>query len=139
MIFELRNLINTTFMIEMKLEKSVLVSVRKSQSNQSFIFYTMNDFSAQFLIENEKIWRTEFEKTINSEIIIEKDEKWEKFVIHHISMNIFEEDEELIQLQDEIERFNNISLKKSSVWLTSLEKRTQNKYASILVFTENQE
>jgi hypothetical protein len=136
-IYQIRNAINFAFLTEKDIKSPVIASIRSSQSNQSLILTTMENFNSDFLYENESIWKEEVEKALNSKIQIEKEEKWGKMVIHHIPINLFDDpDTGLEDLQEEIEKYNDISLKKLPIWLTK--NRENRKYASILLYTKTE-
>ena len=135
---QLRNLINDSFSMHNITTKAVVGGVFKSVSEQSVIITTMADFSSDFLIQHKDIWQETFSESINSDLQLEKDEKWGKFVLHDIPTKIFNTEDGMMLLREELELYNpGLILKKNPIWLTSWEKRDASQTASVLVFVEN--
>jgi hypothetical protein len=59
-------------------------------------------------------------------------------VIHKILTEMFEGEEGLSLLKEEIEIYNHISLKKNSIWLFSQENRETKRHVSALIFLETE-
>ncbi|KMW69793.1 hypothetical protein BDDG_13949 [Blastomyces dermatitidis ATCC 18188] len=75
----------------------------------------MPEFSAEFLIQNENLWKSAIESLLNTTILSERDEKWDKFILHDISVEIFDCEEEMLLLKNELEEYNSIQLRKEPV------------------------
>ena len=86
---QLRNLINDAFAMYNITTKAVVGGVFKSFSEQSIIVTTIADFSSNFLTGHKDIWPKGFSESINSDLQLEKDEKWNKFVLHNIPIKLF--------------------------------------------------
>ena len=135
---QLRNLINDAFAMHNITIKAVVGGVFKSFSEQSIIVTTMADFSSDFLIRHKDIWQDAFSESINSDLQLEKDEKWGKFVLHDIPTKLFNIEDGMMLLKEELELYNpGLILKKNPIWLTSWEKRDVSQTASVLVFVDN--
>ncbi|KMW69735.1 hypothetical protein BDDG_13889 [Blastomyces dermatitidis ATCC 18188] len=72
----------------------------------------MPEFSAEYLIQNENLWKSAVESLLNTTILSERDEKWDKFILHDISVEIFDCEEEMLLLKNELEEYNFIQLRK---------------------------
>ena len=135
---QLRNLINDAFFMHNIAFKAVVAAVVKSFSGQSIIIVTMANYSSDFLLHHKDIWQEPFSESINSDLKLEKDEKWGKFVLHDIPTKLFNMEDGMLLLREELEQYNpGLTLKKDPVWLTSWEKRDVSRTASVLVFVEN--
>ena len=79
--------------------------VIKSLLEINIILVTIEQYSAEFLIQNKAIWEPyfKFRNTI-------KDSTWHKVVIYRISTKIFDQDNRLEFLEEEIKIFNRINL-----------------------------
>jgi hypothetical protein len=128
-----RDQINQQFYLQKKIDKPVIQQVVRSRNNLSIVLTTMENFSAQFLIENQKIWQNSIPfKTI------EKDEKWQQLVIHQVPNKFFSSDDGLHLLKSEIETFNPIKLTRNPIWLSKEENRIKKVFSSILISVKNQ-
>ena len=76
-----RDLINQELQKQLKLaaNKPVLAAIVKSQLHQNIVLTTTDNYNADFLIENEKIWSKFFKY---SKIL--KDLAWYKIVAHGV-------------------------------------------------------
>ncbi|MCO8751499.1 hypothetical protein KLO70_19075 [Clostridioides difficile] len=139
LIFQIRNEINHALnsVFESESHKSVVASVESSFLGNSIILTTMPEFNSEILIQNQQIWTPIVKSILKTEISVEKDEKWGKFVLHDIPTAIFNHDDGLIQLQHEIEDYNSIKLKKLPIWLNNEEQREKRQNASVLIITES--
>ncbi|OAS99457.1 uncharacterized protein BDCG_16146 [Blastomyces dermatitidis ER-3] len=72
----------------------------------------MPEFSAEFLIQNENLWKSAVESLLNTTILSERDEKWDKFILHDIPVEIFDCEEGMLLLKNELEEYNFIQLRK---------------------------
>ena len=137
--FVLRNKINDVFSHEKLAEKPVLSSICKSFRGNSIVFMTTDYFSADFLQQHRQIWQSALSDLVNfdSNIKAHKDEHWGAFVVHGIFTEIFNIENGLSLLKEEIETFNSIQLKRTPVWLSSAENREFKKHASALFHVEN--
>ena len=75
--------------------------ITKSQSNQSIVITTMPNFSVKYLVEKTEVW-----KNIIPHQKIYTDEKWVKIVIHTVPIRLFNTDDNLYLLKQEIKTFN---------------------------------
>jgi hypothetical protein len=131
--FALRNEINRSF-INNNINKPVIASITKSQSNLSIIITTMNDFSAKYLIESKETWESLIPFTK-----YQFDEEWIKLIIHKVPTKPFECEEGLDLLKQEIEDYNDdIKLIRAPNWLTHEETRLQKNHSSIIIYLSDQ-
>ncbi|MCO8751517.1 hypothetical protein KLO70_19175 [Clostridioides difficile] len=139
LIFQMRNEINHALnsVFESESHKSVVASVESSFLGNSIILTTMPEFNSEILIQNQQIWTPVVKSLLKTEISVERDEKWGKFVLHDIPTAIFNHDDGLIQLQHEIEDYNAIKLKKLPIWLNNEEQREKRQNASVLIITDS--
>ncbi|OAT02813.1 uncharacterized protein BDCG_17786 [Blastomyces dermatitidis ER-3] len=116
LIFRIRNEINQQFfsqlMTDIEVQKPVIASIESSFFENSIILTTMPEFSAEFLIQNENLWKSAVESLLNTTILSERDEKWGKFILHDISVEIFDCEEGMLLLKNELEEYNSIQLRK---------------------------
>ncbi|OAT02411.1 uncharacterized protein BDCG_17533 [Blastomyces dermatitidis ER-3] len=116
LIFRIRNEINQQFfsqlMTDIEVQKPVIASIEPSFFGNSIILTTMPEFSAEFLIQNENLWKSAVESLLNTTILSERDEKWDKFILHDISVEIFDCEEGMLLLKNELEEYNSIQLRK---------------------------
>jgi hypothetical protein len=104
----------------------------------------MNGFDSDFLLSKQSVWEPCLFDLLNQksqgnlEIYISKDEQWNMLVIHKIPTEMFQGEESLLLLKEEIETYNHISLKKNSIWLFSQENRETKMHASALIFLETE-
>ncbi|OAT03201.1 uncharacterized protein BDCG_17977 [Blastomyces dermatitidis ER-3] len=79
LIFRIRNEINQQFfsqlMTDIEVQKPVIASIEPSFFENSIILTTMPEFSAEFLIQNENLWKSAVESLLNTIILPERDEK----------------------------------------------------------------
>ncbi|OAS99816.1 uncharacterized protein BDCG_16329 [Blastomyces dermatitidis ER-3] len=79
LIFRIRNEINQQFfsqlMTDIEVQKPVIASIEPSFFENSIILTTMPEFSAEFLIQNENLWKSAVESLLNTTILSERDEK----------------------------------------------------------------
>ncbi|OAT02383.1 uncharacterized protein BDCG_17512 [Blastomyces dermatitidis ER-3] len=116
LIFRIRNEINQQFfsqlMTDIEVQKPVIASIEPSFFGNSIILTTMPEFSAEFLIQNENLWKSAVESLLNTTILSERDEKWGKFILHDIPVEIFDCEEGMLLLKNELEEYNSIQLRK---------------------------
>ncbi|OAT02606.1 uncharacterized protein BDCG_17672 [Blastomyces dermatitidis ER-3] len=116
LIFRIRNEINQQFfsqlMTDIEVQKPVIASIESSFFGNSIILTTMPEFSAEFLIQNENLWKSAVESLLNTTILSERDEKWGKFILHDIPVEIFDCEEGMLLLKNELEEYNSIQLRK---------------------------
>ncbi|OAT02789.1 uncharacterized protein BDCG_17772 [Blastomyces dermatitidis ER-3] len=119
LIFRIRNEINQQFfsqlMTDIEVQKPVIASIEPSFFENSIILTTMPEFSAEFLIQNENLWKSAIESLLNTTILSERDEKWGKFILHDISVETFDCEEGMLLLKNELEEYNSIQLRKEPV------------------------
>ncbi|KMW69722.1 hypothetical protein BDDG_13875, partial [Blastomyces dermatitidis ATCC 18188] len=79
LIFRIRNEINQQFfsqlMTDIEVQKPVIASIEPFFFENSIILTTMPEFSAEFLIQNENLWKSAVESLLNTTILSERDEK----------------------------------------------------------------
>jgi len=127
----LRNEINKAFQEKSKIANPVVAIVIKSLSEMNIILVTIEQYSAEFLIQNKAIWEPYF-KFRNAT----KDSTWHKVVVYGISTEIFGQNNGLEFLEEEIKIFNRINLVVRPNWLSSAENRKTKKHASAIIAFE---
>ncbi|KMW69617.1 hypothetical protein BDDG_13764 [Blastomyces dermatitidis ATCC 18188] len=79
LIFRIRNEINQQFfsqlMTDIEVQKSVIASIESFFFENFIILTTMPEFSAEFLFQNENLWKSAVESLLNTIILSERDEK----------------------------------------------------------------
>lgn len=137
--FQIRNSINREFQKEMQIQNPVLSIVSKTYKEDKLVLVLMPEFSLEFLIENQQIWGPEIQSyfpSLQKDFQIEKSEKWFNLVIHGIPLSIFDCENGLDLLQEEIESYNPLfknQFIKTPVWLSSKENRETKFNGSVLV------
>ena len=111
----------------------VIAAIIKSQKQQNVILITTGKYSAEFLIQHEKIWKNYFEYAG-----VLKDKAWFKVVIHEIFIKIFNFSQSIQLLKNEIEIFNEIHSVAIN-WLSSSQNRDIKKHCSAVVAFESHE
>ncbi|OAT01035.1 uncharacterized protein BDCG_16870 [Blastomyces dermatitidis ER-3] len=116
LIFRIRNEINQQFfsqlMTDIEVQKPVIASIEPSFFENSIILTTMPEFSAEFLIQNKNLWKSAVESLLNTTILSERDEKWGKFILHDILVEIFDCEEGMLLLKNELKEYNSIQMRK---------------------------
>ncbi|OJD20329.1 hypothetical protein ACJ73_08336 [Blastomyces percursus] len=144
-VYSLRNELNQCFLSDDIMSESdnkspVVATIGTSFMGTSIVVTTTSGFTADFLIRNEEKWRQMVEGKLQTEVLLEKDEKWGKFVLHNVPMDIFDGDEGLIMLQHEIEDYNPpIQLREPPKWLNSYDARRERGVGSVVVTTSSPE
>ncbi|KMW69685.1 hypothetical protein BDDG_13835, partial [Blastomyces dermatitidis ATCC 18188] len=85
----------------------------------------MPEFSAEYLIQNENLWKSAVESLLNTTILSERDEKWDKFILHDISVEIYDCEEGMLLLKNELEEYNSIQLRKEPSKISELKHSVQ--------------
>ena len=93
---------------------------------------TTEKFDAEFLRQNKSIWEPLFK--FNRAL---KDTTWSKIVIHDISTDIFNTDDGMQLLEEEIKVYNGLNPIIRPRWLSSLENRREKKHGSVVVCFES--
>ncbi|KMW69644.1 hypothetical protein BDDG_13792, partial [Blastomyces dermatitidis ATCC 18188] len=79
LIFRIRNEINQQFfsqlMTDIEVQKPVIASIESSFFESFIILTTMPEFSAEYLIQNENLWKSAVESLLNTTILSKRDEK----------------------------------------------------------------
>ena len=130
---ELREKINQEFKRKLSIDKSVVAAITKSQRNENVVLTTTEHFSADYLSSNQTIWQSFFEFSKSY-----KDKTWHKVIVHEIPTDIFNRDDEMIMLHDEIITFNHFQPLAIN-WLSTKENRDTKKHASIIISLESKE
>ena len=130
---ELREKINQEFKRKLSIEKSVVAAITKSQRNENVVLTTTEHFSADYLSSNQSIWQSFFDFSKSY-----KDKTWHKVIVHGIPTDIFNRDDEMIMLHDEIITFNHFQSLAIN-WLSTKENRDTKKHASIIISLESKE
>jgi hypothetical protein len=125
--FAMRNAFNKAF-LDKGVKDPVVATVAKSLG-QNVVITTTREFSADFLLEKKSIWEhiLPFESA-------QKDEPWHKVVLHSIPTADFNTPDGMNMIIDEIKTFNNnLSPIGIPYWLTSAEKRLNQRAGSVVV------
>jgi hypothetical protein len=135
--YNLRNQINDIFEQKMNVKNPVIASVTKSKTGLSIVLTTMPEFSADFLLKNQQIWKNLFSHNLK---LVEKSTKWYKIVVHGVPVRPFSTSDGLTVLRNEIETFNPyLKLLRDPNWLSSEENRQAKRHASIVFAVDNEE
>ena len=81
---KVRNLVNLELQKQLKISDPIITAITKSYRLQNIVLTTTSKYSADFLIQNEKIW-SKFFKYSSCKV----DTAWYKVVAHGISTEIF--------------------------------------------------
>lgn len=124
-----RDRINEEFKKQLKLPENELIiaAITKSIKNQNVVLTTTDKYSADFLLQHEKIWQNCFEYAS-----LLKDKTWFKVVAHGIPTEIFNFSKGLDLLKQEIITYNGIQPIAVN-WLSSIQNRGSKKHASIVL------
>lgn len=98
-----RQKLNDEFKLKIKIEKSVIAAINKSQKNENVVLIITEYFFIDFFIKNQAIWHKFFIFSF-----IYKDKEWHKVIVHEILSEIFNFDVDIQLLKEEIETFNEI-------------------------------
>lgn len=135
-----RNAINNALKQQAS-SKPVIASVKLS-AKKNIILTTTEDFTADFLLKHAESWKLAMQAPCTK---VQKQENWAQVVAHGVYMH----DSFLAStanLKEEIETFNNITIKGNPRWLLKREKREiahtlpqAQRYASIVFAVESEE
>ena len=105
--WNLRDLLNDKLQMDQVSLKPVILSAKPSFSGHSLVLTTMPDFSADYLLNTKEKWLNLVAEFFNSEVRIQKNEKWMKFVIHGVP-TAWCSDSDTTPIKTELEDFNSI-------------------------------
>ena len=129
---ELREKLNQNFKKQLNTDKSVLAAITRSQRNENIILTTTETFSSEILLQYQTIWENYFNFSSTFQ-----DKNWFKVIAHTVPTEIFNFEKGLQLFQQELETFNGFYLL-NVYWLSSKEKRDQNKHGSIVMSFDSQ-
>lgn len=133
-------IVNDLFFKHKEIDQPVLASIAKSFHGTTLILTTTADFTAEYLLQSQDLWKKKLEDTLEIQFKPERDSQWGKLVLHDIPIEIFNTEEGMSQLKHELEAFNHdFKLQRNPIWLDSLEKRQQKHNGSVLVEVKNPE
>jgi hypothetical protein len=123
----LRNAFNKAF-ADKGVKGPVINTVTKSLG-QNLVISTTSQFSADYLLEKQAIW-----EHLIAFKSAQKDEPWHKVVLHGVPTADFNNPEGMKLVIDEITTFNKgLTPIGTPYWLSSLEKRTNQRAGSVVV------
>ena len=127
----LRDQLNKAFKEKCQIVTPVIDTVTKSQIGSDIVLSTTEKFNADFLKKNEAIWKPllNFSRAI-------RDTTWHKIVLHGVPTEIFNTEDGMALLEEEIKVYNGLSPISRPKWLSSSENRAKNKYGSAIVSFE---
>ena len=127
----LRDTLNKAFKEKNQILSPVIGTVTKSQKNGDIILSTTEKFDADFLKKNEATWKPliDFNKSI-------RDTTWHKVVLHGIPTDIFNKEDGMTILEEELKVFNGLTPISIPRWLSSSGNRAKNQYGSAIVSFE---
>jgi hypothetical protein len=131
---KLRNQINEAFKDKAKILTPVVGLVTRSLKGDDIVLATTEKFDAEFLNNHEAIWKPLF--NFNKAV---RDTTWGKIVIHGVPTEIFNNEEGMTLLEEEIKVFNGLNPVTKPRWLSSKDNRDHKKHGSVAVYFETKE
>ena len=106
--------------------------------NNNIVLTTTKDTGSDYLLEHKAKWTHLLPSTS-----ISKDESWAKVVVHGIPLSVFNNEQGMDLMKEEISTFNqtlNLNVKGTPYWLTSKDRRqTQNAGSVVVAFATEAE
>ena len=129
-----RNAINKALK-EAKINNVLVSTVTMSRTGNSIVVTAAEGNTAEDLLQHKAIWGAQLNL-----IQIRKNNKWHKMVLHKLPTAVFNTEEGLEMLQEEVELFNKgLKLVTKPVWLSTAENRQNKMHSSAIIAFATQE